>query len=159
MIIKKIATWLLMARLGVFLFFFWWQSKWELGIVQSQKVSPLFVLSMVHFFKLCFLVTPMFDPWESVWEMGKDDATSVKISCFTLLWFSKQFKQIEVTSKSIYIVVGLFTSSRDNISFNREQFLKNSQAVVLVVLKCSKVYSPHLIWYVRVESISYGTYE
>ena len=34
--------------------------------------------------------------------------------------------------KSIYIVIGLFTLSRDNISFNREQFLKNSQAVILV---------------------------
>ena len=89
--------------------------------------------------------------------MGKY-GESVKVLCFTLLWFSKQFKQIELTSKSIYIyiyiyiVVGLFTSSRDNISFNREQFLKNSQAVVLVVLKCSKVYLPHLIWYVRDES-------
>ena len=75
--------------------------------------------------------------------MGKD-GESVKISCFTLLWFSKQFKQIELTSKSIYIIVGLFTSSRDNISFNHEQFLKKSQAVALVVLKCSKVYLPHL---------------
>ena len=102
--------------------------------------------------------------------MGKY-GESVKVLCFTLLWFSKQFKQIELTSKSIYIyinklnsrqnqyiyiyiyiAVGLFTSSRDNISFNREQFLKNSQAVVLVVLKCSKVYLPHLIWYVRDES-------
>ena len=75
--------------------------------------------------------------------MGKY-GESVKISCFTLLWFSKQFKQIELTSKSIYIIVGLFTSSRDNISFNHEQFLKKSQAVALVVLKCSKVYLPHL---------------
>ena len=55
---------------------------------------------------------------------------ALRISYFTLCWFSRQFKQIELTSKSIYIVVGLFTLSRDNISFNREQFLKDSQAAV-----------------------------
>ena len=76
-----------------------------------------------------------------------------------MLYIVMVFKTIQTNCThvkiNIYIVVGLFTSSRDNISFNREQFLKNSQAVVLVVLKCSKVYLTHLIWYVRVESMNF----
>ena len=157
MIIKKIATWLLMARLGVFLFFFWWQSKWELGIVQSQKVSPLFVLSMVHFFFKTMLLSDT-----HIWPLRKCIGNGeIWWKCKSLmLYIVMVFKTIQTNWTHvkiniyiyIYIVVGLFTSSRDNISFNREQFLKNSQAVVLVVLKCSKVYLPHLIWYVRDES-------
>ena len=104
----------------------------QLGVeytIKSESFAHLCSIKGTFFSTYAFQWQPcIFDPWERVQEMRKDHE-SLKISCFTLLWFSKQFKQIELTSKSIYIVVGLFTSSRNNISFNCKQFLKNSQAV------------------------------
>ena len=93
-----------------------------------RKFHPSLFYQWYIFFKTMLLSDTHVWPLRKCIGNGKY-GESVKISCFTLLWFSKQFKQIELTSKSIYIVVGLFTSSRNNISFNCKQFLKNSQAV------------------------------